>query len=147
MGITISGPNKRIDMGGGGFANLRTTVAKLLNCPEFFELYDDLVSCGHCRYAEKGFNSMSEYFDDHNKRANEICEKNQLDEEVVNFLYESDCGFTASVKMCRHLWQVIKDYDDDIVYGYAGRPDRAMFKDFKDIVKSCVDARRVMKIS
>ena len=55
MGITISGPNKSIDMGGGGFANLRTTIAKLLNCNEFFELYDDLVSCGHCRYAEKGF--------------------------------------------------------------------------------------------
>ena len=148
MGITISGPNKSIDMGGGGFANLRTTIAKLLNCDEFFALYDDLMSCGHCRYEEKGFTSMSEYFDDHDKRVLEVCERNKLDEEIVNFLYMPDCGSeNVSVKTCRHLWDLIKDYDDNVVYGYAGRPDRAMFKDFKQIVKSCVDSRRVMRIS
>ena len=41
----------------------------------------------------------------------------------------------------------IKDYDDDYVYGYIGRPDRAMFKDFKRIVRECVEDRRVMRIS
>lgn len=148
MGVTLSGPHKSIDMGGGGYANLRITIAKQLNCPEFSELYEDLLSCGHIRYAEKGFNSMSEYFDDHDKKILAICEKHKLDEEVVNYLYASDCGgYSLSVKTCRHIWNIIKDYDDNIIYGYAGRPDRAMFKDFKEIVQSCINERRVLRIS
>ena len=91
---------------------------------------------------------MNEYFEDHDRRALEICERNKLDEEVVNFLYQSDCDCkSVPVKTCRHLWKFIKDYDDDYVYGYAARPDRAMFKDFKQIVKECIEDRRVMKIS
>ena len=78
MGVTLSGPHKSIDMGGGGYANLRITIAKQLNCPEFSELYEDLLGCGHIRYAEKGFRSMSEYFDDHDKKVLEICEKHNM---------------------------------------------------------------------
>lgn len=148
MGITISSPSKSIDMGAGGFANLRTTISKLLNCKEFSDIYEELTSGGQYHYISKGFSSMSEYFDDYDRRALEICERNELDEEVVNFLYRSDCDCdSVSVKTCRHLWKYIKDYDDDFVYGYAGRPDRAMFKDFKAIVQECVEKRRVMRIS
>ena len=148
MGITISNHKHSIDMGAGGFASLRTTISKLLNCQEFSDLYEDLTSFGQCRYAEKGFKSMDEYFEYHDMRVLEICERNKLDEEVVNFLYRSDCDCdSVSVKTLRHLWKFIKDYDDDCVYGYAGRPDRAMFKDFKQIVRECVEDRRVMRIS
>jgi hypothetical protein len=148
MGITISSHKHSIDMGAGGFASLRTTISKLLNCKDFADLYEDLSNMGHIRYIEKGFDSMEEYFEDHDKRVLEICEREKLDEEVVNFLYRSDCDCdSVSVKTCRHLWKFIKDYDDDYVYGYAGRPDRAMFKDFKQIVKECAEDRRVMRIS
>ena len=34
----------------------------------------------------------------------------------------------------------IKDYDDDILYGYAGRKDCAKFADFKKIVKDGIDS-------
>ena len=147
MGVTISSPTKSIDMGGFGYSRLRIAIAKLLNCDEFFTLYEDLMLCGHAKYAEKGFSTMSEYFDDHDKRVLKVCEQNNLDEEIVNFLYEPDCGnHGISVKTCRHIWNLIKDYDDDVIYGYAGRPDRAMFKDFKEIVKECVDKKRVMRI-
>lgn len=33
----------------------------------------------------------------------------------------------------------IKDYDDDICYGYCGRSDCAMFKDFKQLIKDGAD--------
>jgi hypothetical protein len=148
MGITIANHKHSIDMGAGGFARLRITISKLLNCKEFADLYTDLSTGGQYRYAEKGFSSMDEYFEDHDRKALSTCEANKLDEEVVNFLYRSDCDCSSvSVKTCRHLWRFIKDYDDDIVYGYVGRPDRAMFRDFKQIIKECVDDRRVMKIS
>lgn len=148
MGITISSPSHRIDMGSGGFARLRITICKLLNCPEFTALYEDLSNGGQYRYAEKGFSSMFEYFDDHDEKALEVCEKNKLDEEVVNFLYRSDCDCdSVSAKTCRHLWKFIKDYDDDIIYGYPGQKNPAMFKNFKQIVQECAEKRRVMRIS
>ena len=34
---------------------------------------------------------------------------------------------------------VLKDYDDDICYGYCGRSDCAMFKDFKQLIKDGAD--------
>ena len=148
MGITISGPSKSIDMGSGGFARLRIIISKLLNCMEFAELYEDLSTGGQYHYAEKGFDSMSEYFDDHDEKVLEICERNRLDEEVINFLYRSDCdNKSVSAKTCRHLWKFINDYDDDVIYGYPGQKNPAMFKDFKAIVQECVEKRRVMRIS
>lgn len=33
-----------------------------------------------------------------------------------------------------------KDYDDNILYGYAGRKDCAKFADFKKIVKDGIDS-------
>jgi hypothetical protein len=42
-------------------------------------------------------------------------------------------------EVCEKIYEVIKDYDDNVLYGYAGRPDCAKFKDFKKIVKDCVD--------
>ena len=28
---------------------------------------------------------------------------------------------------CKSIWEIIKDYNDDICYGYAGRSDCAKF--------------------
>lgn len=44
-----------------------------------------------------------------------------------------------SVEDCKAIWEVIKDYDTNVLYGYVGRPDCAKFKDFKNIVKDCID--------
>ncbi|WP_171029401.1 hypothetical protein [Dorea longicatena] len=41
--------------------------------------------------------------------------------------------------------EVIKDYDDNICYGYAGQRDCAMFKDFKRLVMDCIDTGTIMK--
>ena len=91
---------------------------------------------------------IKEYFDDYDRRAEAICEANQLDEEIVNFLYKPDtCTKSVSVKTCRHLWALIKDYDDDVLYGYVARKDCAKFKDFKEIVRTCVEDKRVMRFS
>lgn len=148
MGITISSPSKSIDMGAGGFKMLRTTISELVPCKEFVDIYAELMNAQYMEWEIRGFNSSKEYYDDYDRRAIEICERNKLDEEIINFLYRSDCDCTSvSPKTCRHLWKLIKDYDDDIIYGYAGRPDRAMFKDFKSIVQECAKKRRVMRIS
>lgn len=146
MGVTIANHKRSIDMGSGGYSRLRETVSKLLNCKEFAEAYAELP-IAFMERQRRGFATMEEYYEDHDRRVLEICESNHLDEDVVNWLYSSDCGYSASPKTCRHLWWLIKDYDDNFIYGYCGRPDAARFKDFKQIVEECAKERRVMRIS
>ena len=144
MGVTIENRKHAIDLGYGGFFNLRKTIAKCLD-EELGELYAELTESHN--YAKKGFSSEKEFFENHDEKVLELCTRKQLDEEVVNFLYLSDCDSeSVSFKTCRHLWKYIKDYDDDIRYGYLGRKDCAMFKDFKQIVKECAKNRWVMHI-
>ena len=148
MGITISNHKKSIDMGYGGFLNLRATISTLVPCQEFVDIYRELNEGYYTEWQKRGFKTREEYFDDYDKRVEEICVRNKLDEEVVNFLYRSDCDTKSlSPKACRHLWWLIKDYDDNVLYGYCGRPDCAKFKDFKEIVRTCAKDRRVMRFS
>ena len=41
---------------------------------------------------------------------------------------------------CRSLYEIIKDYDDNVLYGYSGKKDCAKFADFKAIVKNGIDS-------
>lgn len=60
--------------------------------------------------------------------------------DILDFLYESDCSAEMDADHCRSIYEVIKNYDDDILYGYAGRKDCAKFADFKKIVKDGIDS-------
>lgn len=44
----------------------------------------------------------------------------------------------------KKIYDIIKDYDDTILYGYRGRPDCAKFANFKQIVKDCIDTNTNM---
>lgn len=55
------------------------------------------------------------------------------------FLYTNDCEGEADAEHCKAVYGIIKDYDDDICYGYCGRSDCAMFKDFKQLIKDGAD--------
>ena len=65
--------------------------------------------------------------------------ENNIPVKVVNFLLESDCDGKIRYGACKEILKVIGDYDDNICYGYAGRNDCAMFRDFKAILQDCVD--------
>lgn len=133
MGVTISSKNHSIDMGYFGFNSLRTKVAEL-TAPDICEHYKGLTLAPMLGEARKS------YFDAYNKKTNELNEK--YDGKylyVLHFLYASDCGAEMPPDVCEKIYEVIKDYDDDILYGYSGRPDCAKFKDFKEIVKNCID--------
>ncbi len=138
MGLTIGNCHHSVDMGSGGFNRLRTKVA-YLHSEELGKFYEEL---------EKGFtlygNSRKQFFEDYNKRLQFIDEELNVSHYILDFLYTSDIEGKMSVKHCRRIYNVIKDYDDNIAYGYTGRPDCAMFKDFKNIIKECRDKQIVL---
>ena len=139
MGVTIDSENCSIDLGYNGFNRLRTKVAEL-TAPDIFEHYMKL---------EKGMfltgTMKKEFFKDYNTEIQRLSEKyNEEKDNILDFLYVSDCNGEMDVEHCKSIYDVIKDYDDDICYGYCGRPDCAMFKDFKELVKDCIDTNSSM---
>lgn len=130
MGITIISKNKSIDLGCGGLYNLRMKVAELTEndiCDHYKKLDDSF------RIFDSG--KRQEFFEEYNKKIQELDDKyNGKYSEILNFLYESDCGAYLDTNHCQKIYEVIKDYDDEILYGYCGRKDCAMFKDFKEVI-------------
>ncbi|PWL51806.1 MAG: hypothetical protein DBY38_12740 [Clostridium cadaveris] len=141
MGVTIRSKNKSIDLGYFGFRRLRIKVAELTN----FEIEE------HYRYLEQGtyiFNEKAReiFFKKYDSKIMELDKKyNYKYSSILNFLYSSDCEAVIEVDNCKDIYEIIKDYDDDVCYGYCGREDCAMFKDFKELVKDCVDNNEPME--
>ena len=142
MGITIGNRSQSIDMGDRGFLMLRTKIAELLDI-DFSVLYKEMSDNLYTRFDSE--EARKKYWEDYNKRALALCEEKKLDEDVVNFLYASDCEGKVTPNGCHSLYSVIQDYDDDICYGYTGRPDCAKFKDFKEIIFDCWKNRRQLQ--
>lgn len=139
MGVTIESKNYAIDLGYRGFFNLRCRVAKLA-AGDIGEHYEKL-SCAPLFGEDRKI-----FFKEYDEHISELAEKyNGEMNHVLDFIYKSDCGGTISPEHCKSIWKVIKDYDDNILYGYAGRKDCAKFKDFKNIVKDCIDSNCEME--
>lgn len=133
MGVTLSSKNCSLDFGYGGFNNIRTKVAELA-ADDIGKHYKHLSDAP---FFEKESNT---FFEEYNKKITAISEAHNGEiDEILDFLYAPDCGGEMSAEVCRKIYEVIKDYDDNILYGYCGRPDCAMFKDFKELIKDCVD--------
>lgn len=141
MGVTINSKNKSIDLGYGGFDNLRTKVAELIN----EEIAEHYKKCKSSMFIF-GEDKRKEFFKKYNAETERLDKKYDYKYNyVLHFLYACDCGATMEVDVCKEVYEVIKDYDDDVLYGYCGRSDCAKFKDFKEIVKDCIDNNEPME--
>lgn len=134
MGITIrcNKTKRSIDMGCGGFWRLRLKVAEQLGEP-WFSHYATLA---HPPLFEP---ARSEFFEAFDKRTMEMLEKKEVPIKIVDFCLQSDVEGRIRYGACKQIYAVVKDYDDDFLYGYAGRKDCAKFTDFKEILKDCID--------
>ena len=137
MGVSVSSKNHSIDLGYFGFFRLRRQVARLvgedvgihyaeLSHPHFFT-----DKKAEAAYWEK-YDGLTEYL---------IGKYPGKVRKVFDFLYAPDAEGSATYGTCSQVLGVIGDYDDDIPYGYVGRPDCAMFRDFKMLLQDCVDTK------
>ena len=136
MGVTIKckKTGRDIDLGYGGFARLRNKVAELMGEP-FYSHYMKLDKAPVSMRPDEEKKFYTEWDTD----AIRLITENDLPVKVVNFLLESDCDGKIRYGACKDILKVIGDYDDNICYGYVGRIDCAMFRDFKAILRDCVD--------
>lgn len=135
MGVTIGSKNYSCDLGYGGFGNFREKVAELASA-EFGKHYSSLSEPG-VMFLTGG--ERKKYFSVYNVKTQSLVDNGFVTDEIANFCYQSDCDGKIDKEQASQIYEKIKDYDDDICYGYAGRNDCAMFKDLKQIFKDCTD--------
>ena len=127
-----------MDVGYFGFFKLRTKVAELVGS-EVGEHYKKLDNILDIPSPEKNTllnRTMT-------KRSDWLKARN-FQSKIADFLYQSDCDGKIRYGACKEILKVIGDYDDSIIYGYAGRENPAKFKDFKEILQDCVDNKCFM---
>lgn len=131
MGVTIKSKNYSINLGYHGFHALRAKVA---------ELAADDIGEHYRSHRGASWQHSDKYFEEYDKKTEELSEKYHGEKDLIlDFLYTSDCGGRMDTEHCKAIYEIIKDYDDRVLYGYAGQPGCVRFKDFKAVVKDCVD--------
>lgn len=138
MGVTIKCKKTGLgcDLGYNGFRLFREKVAYLLN-DEFGAHYAKLPNLAIKFLFDS--NGREKAFGEFDRETERLIEKNKISKLAVNFLFQPDTDGKVSPSACKDIYAVIKDYDDSICYGYAGRADCAMFGDLKALFKECCD--------
>lgn len=139
MGITIScnKTGRSCDLGYAGFGRFRQKVAELYS--KEFGAHYALLSTPEAMWS-LGKNREA-YFEAYDARTKQMIADKRLDPRVADFCYQCDCDGKIKCGACKVIYSTIKDYDDNIIYGYAGRPDRATFSGLKSIFADCVANR------
>lgn len=136
MGVNISSKHCSIAMGYYGFLRLRRSVATL--CPKGIAgHYNYLLDNLHYIATHK---EVSDWYDEGIDRLYETFGKRYG--KILDFLYASDCDAEMTYGTAKQLLSVIGDYDDDVIYGYAGwGKDAAKFSDFKKLLQDAVGTK------
>ena len=137
MGVTIKckKTGRSCDLGCGGFNRFRCKVANL--CSEEFGKHYETLDAGLSLHGE----ARTRFYEDFDKETVRLIEEKKVNIKVADFCLQSDCEGKIRYGACKVIYESIKDYDDNVIYGYVGRPDRAMFRDLKAIIKDCIDTK------
>lgn len=138
MGVTLrcKKTHHSHDLGVGGFLRLRTKVAQLYS-EEFGKHYSTLAV--GVPYSLGNPEAREEWYKEHDRKTEEMIADGRLDIKIADFCYQSDISGRIRYGACKNILKAIGDYDDNILYGYCGRPDCMKFKDFKNLLQECVD--------
>lgn len=135
MGVTIRCKKtwRGIDLSYSGFDRLRLKVSELCGEPwygHYNSLLDKMVDLGP---------DDGEFFKIFDQNTQKILEEKKISVKIVDFCLQNECKGSIRYGACKQILKVIGDYDDNVCYGYVGRPDCAMFRDFKAILQECVE--------
>lgn len=125
MGITIRSKRHQCDMGYIGFMHFRTVVASGLS-KEIESHYSELFNSPYGPDRER-------FFKLYDAKTESFIENKKLSVDIANFLYQADCGGKINRGQAKQIYELIKDCDDEIIFGYTGKPDCAKMSDLKKI--------------
>jgi DNA-binding MurR/RpiR family transcriptional regulator len=129
MGVTISSKRHSCDMGYHGFDRFRNAVAEKVN-DKFYKHYLKLSDSETMFLMGK---ARKDFFEEYDTTTKEYIKQNVVTIEIANFLYQSDCNGKIDRKQAKQIYELIKECDDSISFGYSGRSDCAKMSDLKKI--------------
>lgn len=147
MGVAIEFPNFTLECGYFGFKKLRDKIVKMVPHERFQKAHEDFEN--HLFMFDP--KEKKEYLDELNKKINDIdylANEGSSDEEkkqlayINNFSWASDCNAKMSPGHAKAIWHYIQNAEVDFSFGYSGRPNCAMFQQFKQGIKDCVDLKK-----
>lgn len=137
MGVTLrcEKTEKEVDMGYGSFARLRAKVAELHDAA-FGALYKGTQDPKLHLLPSMEYRK---YFDDYSQKVDKMIEAGKIHPTVDLFCHQADCDGAIPADACKVIFEIVQDYDDDYVYGYAARKNPATFHDFKELLTECIE--------
>jgi len=116
-----------------GMFRFRLKIAELY-CPELAVAYDDLFS-----FAARTDDPVTkkQFYEEYNKRIDDIVERYDLDENVVGFLFLSDEVGEIEADTAIKIYEIIKDYYDSDNYGCLLEERPVNFADIKKVFFEC----------
>ena len=132
MGVTIFSKNYSVDIGYGGFARLRRTVAE--QCPE--EIRKHYLQLPDTSFSKP---EQQKKYDD---KTEELYKKyNDKYGKVINFLYAPVTEKTLGYDAAEQILGIIDGYEDYSVYCFMGENRLVMFSDFVRILRDSVSTK------
>ena len=119
-----------MDLGNDCFNKLRQTIAIRFN-KEFGEIY-----CAINPYLTR------KEVEDLDRRADQIITEQNLDEDILAFLFSTDSKGKISGKTCKKLYKIIEKYNNKQVYSYTH--GKESFAYFKEMVLDCAKHNRTL---
>lgn len=138
MGVTITATNSKHEFNGGAsqFMRLRENIAMAFD-KEFGEHYSTLRRCWSNEQL-KSFNDKANHILSHERFKDE-------DEDIIDFLYATDCGGKISHKTCKKIYDLIKDIDfGNEIFTYTYHSDGKDYEKFKEFLLDCYKRRAKM---
>lgn len=75
----------------------------------------------------------------------DIFNEKQENKKILDFFHiSSDCKDKIDSDTCKVLWNVVKDYDDDVLYGHYDKP--FPFSAFKELVRDGINSGKGIEI-
>jgi len=137
MGVSLYATNSKysFEMGYGGFYNLRKNIAYAVDV-ELGDIYERMLEC-HSRKDYDWYCSL----------VNKMVEEKRLDGSVIDFLFQSDAGGAVEYKVCKKVYDVIKDIDfGDKGFQYVSYRDND-YEKLKLFLLECYRYHRKMRWS
>ena len=128
MGVTLYNKEYNMDMGMGSFYQLRRIVANFMNS-EFGEHYSNILKC-----------RTKNDFIAFDKKTEQLVKKYNLDEDILDFLFQSDCDGKINSKTCAKIYELVKNYETNMMFGYYYSNNS--FTYFKSMLADCAKKRR-----
>lgn len=133
MGLTLKSKGSNIELTGGYgmFKRIREVIANAFD-EEFGKHYETLGFC--CFFKDK----IKEW----DEKANKILENERFkdkDEDIVDFLFATDCGGKCNYETCGKIYDLIRNVGDIAKLQYTNRPSvkENDFEDFKHLLLDC----------